>query len=133
MKAFLLVAVFVFVSGPICFGQGKDLIVKVKVVKVPRDLYAKGVIPPESSSRIVIYKVLAVCSGKYAEEEIKVAYRGGGERKLKVDDELIIKIEPTTNYRDMAKFLRMDLGIVIPEVSIADFEFAGNIAVCHPY
>jgi hypothetical protein len=36
----------------------------LRVKNVPESLYAGGVLPPESSSKIVDFDVLAVCAGK---------------------------------------------------------------------
>jgi hypothetical protein len=120
---FALTVILLFFSPLAAFGQTKDrLKIYAKVLDIPESSFDQEEEPRAHAYIIIKYKVLRVLKGTYAEDEIKVAHGIGSRRKLHVNDEVILEVKPTIEFRETAEILK-EAGTDRSEESIADFIF----------
>jgi hypothetical protein len=128
MKIYLTTLLFILCLffNSISFGQieKENLIIRVKVEKIPDGTFDEEVdSAPEGRYHIITYRVMKVCGGIYENAQIKIAHGVKSTKKLKIDDEIVIEVKPTTEYREMAKELLEDFGVERSEDYLADFSF----------
>jgi hypothetical protein len=125
MKSTIVFALISSLFAPLATsGQSTIDYLKIrgKVVSIEESGYEAEKEPRENAYVFVHYKVLKVCKGVYDGEEIKVAHGIASLKRLKVDDQIELKIKPTSEFREVAELLR-EVGISRREESIADFIF----------
>jgi hypothetical protein len=128
MKIYLTIGLFILCLFLclVAFGQidKKNLIIRAKVEKIPDGSFDEDIdTAPEGRYHIITYEVVKVCTGIYEKPHIKIAHGVKSTKKLKIGDEIVIEVKPTTEYREMAKELLEDFGVERSEDYLADFSF----------
>lgn len=96
-------------DATVAWGQ-KDstpIILKVEVKDIPKSEFDGESAWPEGAFILIKYKVLKVIRGSFDRGEISVAHGIGSRRALNVGEHLVIEVKRTTEFREVAEFLKI--------------------------